>query len=84
MQGLPEARDDRDQSLIEYGIFNQIMGLNGVKIIKNERIGIKKDIDWYPRPIKITLENEVIKSTVLRNLIKIKKQKKVDVDILNI
>ena len=43
------------------------MGLNGVKIIKNERIGVKKGIDGYPRPIKITLENEVTKSIVLKN-----------------
>ena len=79
MHGLPEARDDKDKSLIEYGIFNQIMGFNGVKIIKNERISIKKNIDGYPHPIKIALENEVIKSTVLKNFRKIKK-----IDVLNI
>ena len=48
------------KSLIEYGIFNQKMGLNGVKIIKKEIIGVKKGMDGYPHPIKITLENEVI------------------------
>lgn len=52
-----------------------------MKIFKNERIGVKKNIDGYHSPIMITLENEEIKSTVLKNLIKIMK---VYLDILNL
>ena len=51
-----ERTDDEDQSLIEYDIFDRIMGINRVKIIKTQRIGAEKDIDVYHRPIKITLE----------------------------
>ena len=39
---LHERTEDEDKTLIEYGVFNQIIGLDGVKIIKNRRIGVKK------------------------------------------
>ena len=79
IHSLRERMEDGVQSLIKY--VDRIMKINGVKIIKTQRIGSKKEIDGYHRPIKITLENEEIKSKVLKNLIKIKN---IDVDILNI
>ena len=43
-----------------------------MKIIKNERISAKENINVHHRPITITLENEEMKSKILKNLIKIK------------